>query len=131
MGAGLTTVTDDVQGPLAGAGVYLGNPIQYEGSQIRKEEGFVADLGYINSDQNGTLDVYQGTIAQVNAITNTSPAAGTGDGQMKLNTFAFVGSATNVGFAFTVPLVGQAIRLRYTNGAVAQATFSLHSKLVQ
>lgn len=128
----VTSVTDDTQTPINTGDAYLGNPTMYEASAWgTKEEGFLTIRGFVNSDQAGVLDIYQGTPAQVNAITKVAPAAGTGDSEMKLDTFAFAVGA-GVGTAYNVPLVSQAVRVRFTNNSgMNQTKFNLHFKLCQ
>jgi hypothetical protein len=115
--------------PLAGAGVFRSDVFQAGRTTVQEQYGGLTLIrGFINADVNGTLDVYQcRTNAQAVAITNGVPAAGTGDGTMQLDTFAFVSAgAANKGTRFSLPIVAPFVVVRFTNGAGAQATFSMH-----
>lgn len=132
MASGKVTVVADTQTLLGAGGVFLSDRIMYEGSTPGlNEDGFTALMGFVNSDQNGTIDVYQGTPAQVNAVAIAVPAAGTGDGNMRLFTLNHVGAVNSPGTPFTVPLVSQSVVIRFTNTGGVQASFNLHGKIVQ
>ncbi len=130
---GQATVICDTQTTLGAGGVFLSDPIQYEGGTVgRNQDGYVAVIGFVNSDQNCTVDIYQGTIAEINAnVTNVAPAAGVSDGSMNLTTFNFVGAANSPGAPFLALCVSQAVRIRVTNTGGAQAKFNLHAHTVQ
>lgn len=115
-------------------GVFLSDVMQV-GTTVEKKEipggGFTLLKGFINSDVNGTLEVFQGwSFADINAITAAVPVAGNAALFRQVFNFVSAGVANN-GTPYTVALVAPFVRLRYTNGAVIQATFRLHFEVAE
>ena len=119
---------------LGAAGVFLGDPIQLAPdapTPTAMFDAFSLISGYVNSREAGTLDIYQGSRAEVQGITPAAPAAGASDGILRLNTFAHPGGAASVGTPVSVQRVGPWVRVRYTNGGAPQTTFRLHVEALE
>lgn len=115
-------------------GVFLSDVMQV-GTVVEKKEipggGFTMLKGFINSDVNGTLEVFQGwNFADINAITAAVPVAGNAALFRQVFNFVSAGVANN-GTPYAIALVAPFVRLRYTNGAVIQATFRLHFEVAE
>lgn len=115
-------------------GVYLSDVMQI-GTTVEKKEipggGFSMLKGFINSNVNGVLEVFQGwSLADISAITAAAPVAG--NAALLRQPFNFVSAGVaNDGTPYTIALVAPFVRLRYTNGAVIQATFRLHFEVAE
>jgi hypothetical protein len=115
-----------------GAGAkYLSDWIQVGTETLMKQipgGGYSMLRGFVNSDVSGTLDVFQAyNLADIQAITDAVPAAGAGNAALLLTSFTFTSTgATCKGTPYTVAIVAPYVRVRYTNGGGAQATFRLN-----
>lgn len=127
-----------VSGGVGPGGVYLSDVMQV-GTTVEMKEipggGFTMVRGFVNADFDGTLDVFQGwNLADINAISTTSPAAGASNSRLLLNTFPFVsvGGVLSPGIPFIVAIAAPFVRVRYTNNAVdAQTIFRIHFEVAE
>ena len=121
------TVLAHSENALGGGGVFLGDTFQ--ASQVANLaffEGYSVVKGYVNSPQAGTLDIYQGSLADIQAVLAGVPAAGVSNGILCLDTFAHPGGAAFSGTVVAILLAGPFLVARFTNGGVAQTAFRLH-----
>ena len=127
MGMTKVTVVAHTEALLGAGAVFLSDVLDVSGILPRTaHDGYSMLKGFVNSDQNCTVDVYQGTHAQVAAVLPGVPAAATGDGAMRLDTIGHVGAAASPGTPLSFTIRGASLIARVTNTGGAQATFQFH-----
>lgn len=114
---------------LGDSSVFLSDPLQVGTPTLHAPiDGFTILKGYVNGDQNVTLDVYQSfSAADLATITKTAPAAGANDGLQFLTSIAFAGAANGPGAPITIAVVAPFVIVRATNtSGVLMTKFRLH-----